>query len=652
MAKFDVDVGGVTYEVEAPDENTAWEWANYTHRQSPKPKRDIAAEIKNDPITRGAMEAADPKNRPLSYEILRQIGLTGRAGLTGTGGEVIANKLGLPQPENFAERIAQSASSTMAGTAGIAGGAKALSEVARGISKPILEMFSANLPAQLTGAAGSGLAMESAKEAGVNPLGQFGAGLAGGFAGGVVPQAVGSLAQIMGRTGYRLLEPMIPSRGDFIKGREFLRAADTNKLGVLQELDSPKSFVSGTLPNTGEAAASARVPKLAALQESARRILPEAYNSRIDANNSAILKSIGGVAEDAAFANPVLSPMRTAELIRDANARNNYGAIADRTVKTSSPQSQAIMMRPSVDDAIKDAARSAAERGGYFPAKGNPYSVENLQRIKMALDDLIAKPETFGIKATEAKEIGNTRQEFIDMLSRAVPEWNAARQQYAKDSIPINQMRIGQYLSDQLMNTPQPYQAGAGMPLNERGFLQAMRSSTDVSDTTAAQRAADLILSRAGVPRGNLSEIMGPKMGVLNDIKDDILRRQLMQSQAKTGAQVAPNILDVATRATERSTGHIPNLLDRTMTLSRAALNMVQGRANERLAKEMAQDMLYPSEVARQMRLALAEEEKRGTRDRLLRPSLKFPPSLAAQLGIEGYGILGNQDNKGILSER
>lgn len=32
MSKFDVTVGGSVYEVEAPDENTAWQWANYTHQ--------------------------------------------------------------------------------------------------------------------------------------------------------------------------------------------------------------------------------------------------------------------------------------------------------------------------------------------------------------------------------------------------------------------------------------------------------------------------------------------------------------------------------------------------------------------------------------------------------------------------------------------
>jgi hypothetical protein len=50
MATYEVDVGGKTYEVEAPDPNTAWQWANYTHQQSiaaaePQKKSTIGSEI-------------------------------------------------------------------------------------------------------------------------------------------------------------------------------------------------------------------------------------------------------------------------------------------------------------------------------------------------------------------------------------------------------------------------------------------------------------------------------------------------------------------------------------------------------------------------------------------------------------------------------
>jgi len=37
MPTYEVDVQGKTYEVDAPDSNTAWQWANYTHTQSARP---------------------------------------------------------------------------------------------------------------------------------------------------------------------------------------------------------------------------------------------------------------------------------------------------------------------------------------------------------------------------------------------------------------------------------------------------------------------------------------------------------------------------------------------------------------------------------------------------------------------------------------
>lgn len=44
MAKFEVDVGNATYEVDAPDEQTAWNWANLAHKKelSQKPAKDIS----------------------------------------------------------------------------------------------------------------------------------------------------------------------------------------------------------------------------------------------------------------------------------------------------------------------------------------------------------------------------------------------------------------------------------------------------------------------------------------------------------------------------------------------------------------------------------------------------------------------------------
>jgi hypothetical protein len=50
MATYEVEVGGSKYQVEAPDPNTAWEWANYTHQQAtaavePQKKSTIGSEL-------------------------------------------------------------------------------------------------------------------------------------------------------------------------------------------------------------------------------------------------------------------------------------------------------------------------------------------------------------------------------------------------------------------------------------------------------------------------------------------------------------------------------------------------------------------------------------------------------------------------------
>lgn len=49
MAKFDVDIGGATYEVDAPDERTAWKWANATHAKGPKDYKAMSTPLAVNP---------------------------------------------------------------------------------------------------------------------------------------------------------------------------------------------------------------------------------------------------------------------------------------------------------------------------------------------------------------------------------------------------------------------------------------------------------------------------------------------------------------------------------------------------------------------------------------------------------------------------
>ena len=56
MPTYEVDVGGKTYEVDAPDPNTAWQWANYTHSTPPKPVKQAPFSLSDTAIS-GAQSA-------------------------------------------------------------------------------------------------------------------------------------------------------------------------------------------------------------------------------------------------------------------------------------------------------------------------------------------------------------------------------------------------------------------------------------------------------------------------------------------------------------------------------------------------------------------------------------------------------------------
>ena len=47
MATYEVDVSGKTYEVDAPDEATAWDWANQHHNQTMSPAENIGSRLGN-----------------------------------------------------------------------------------------------------------------------------------------------------------------------------------------------------------------------------------------------------------------------------------------------------------------------------------------------------------------------------------------------------------------------------------------------------------------------------------------------------------------------------------------------------------------------------------------------------------------------------
>lgn len=113
------------------------------------------------------------------------------------------------------------------------------------------------------------------------------------------------------------------------------------------------------------------------------------------------------------------------------------------------------LQRPSVQKAVESARNNALETGGYWPTKpGEQFTAGNLARIKRGIAENLEVEKTAGtLKRSDQAAIAKTMKSFTGWLSKKVPEFKDAEKQYIQDSVPINQMKIGQELMNALVNS-------------------------------------------------------------------------------------------------------------------------------------------------------------------------------------------------------
>ena len=273
--------------------------------------------------------------------------------------------------------------------------------------------------------------------------------------------------------------------------------------------------------------------------------------------------------------------------------------------------------RPSIRAAVQDALNSAMEQGVYFPAaKGEQFSVQNLQRIKKALDENVAQKLNTGIGPKDASiaEVEGTRKSFIDWLGKKSPGWEDARAQFARESVPINQMQIGQYLQNKLV--PALADEGATPALRASSFAQAVREAPQtIKRATGAPMYKDLadILSQ---PQLQTVSDVGASLG--RTAKNDQLATQGMDSIRR---MIGENVTEIPT----------PGLLNRSMMAFNFAKNRLAGRASEASLKEIAKMMLdNPTKVADLMESATLKN-KQALANYLMNPRLLMTAPSAQQ---------------------
>lgn len=199
----------------------------------------------------GGEPTSAPESRSTAMELLRQVGLTARAGIKGVSslgslaGDILnlgssaaldrfLTRIGLPEPENDTERFSQNVAGGMASAATGVGMGKLMAGSTGPVVRGVGEMMSAGPGMQVVSGAAAPVAAEMARESGAGPWGQMAAAVAGGALPALGTATVQEIARRVARGG----------EAGRIATADNLKASDT----------------AGIVPSAGQAT-GARVPQ-------------------------------------------------------------------------------------------------------------------------------------------------------------------------------------------------------------------------------------------------------------------------------------------------------------------------------------------------------------------------------------------------------
>jgi hypothetical protein len=393
------------------------------------------------------------------------------------------------------------------------------------------------------------------------------------------------------------------------KETALIAAAEGRGQDIVNALRNYDDMVAGVRPTAGTVVAG-QMPatKYAALQQELAERLSTPYYERNQANVAARGEALGTIAQDEAA-------LKAAEAARKTATTPLYGT-ADKQIIKADDTLNTLLERPSMEKALARAKTLAEERNETFQmgknapeqkvgstivdVDGNPLDVKtipaeyvkfngkSLHYLKLALDDLIKDPKSFGLGSNEIGAIKNTRTEFLNWFENKSDSYKAARETYAAMSKPVNIMQVGQFLEGKLkpaVETTVGERAGV--------FSAAVKEAPTTLKRSTGQTRLD-----------SLDQILEPEqVKIVENIRKDLAREAEFAKQATEGGKSGRTLPASAP-------ARIPDFMSRVVTVANTILTKLQGKINEKLAIEMATEMLDPKAAATAMEKALAREAK------------------------------------------
>jgi len=399
------------------------------------------------------------------------------------------------------------------------------------------------------------------------------------------------------------------------KNALLMRAAEGQAPEIINALRNAQEIVPGSLPTAAEAAAGTGVVGFQQLGRSAAREMPTEYKGR---------KAAQGEAQTAAIQQVGQTPeaLAQAEALRAATAEKNYG-LADQILASTDEQYGTLLNRPAMQAALSKARELAANKDKTFeigenrpkqtvsssildeqgrpigetviPAQTSELPGTSIQFIKEAFDDLINDPNAAGFKGNEARAITNVKNEFLKWADTKNPAYAKARSIFADQSKPVNQMQIGQYLEQKFTPT-----LGQGTSADRANAF-----------ATALENAPTTIKKSTGENRyKTLTEALTPEQNkILDDVKEDLARTA--KSRNLASGTLKPEF-DVS-KATSAIGGEtiFPNMINTITTVTNTVWRKLRGQIDQKLAAEIATEMLFPGKAAEALEKAFKQQQRR-----------------------------------------
>jgi hypothetical protein len=355
-------------------------------------------------------------------------------------------------------------------------------------------------------------------------------------------------------------------------------ASEGRGQAIINALRNYDEYVAGGMPTAGVAATPAGSTRYAALQQEVanRQAMTTPYYERDIANKAARERALGTVAQDDVA-------MAAAQKAR-FDVSNPLYQKAEQGVADVSGAVKVVDDLIAKNPGNTELLREMREiRRGLTADKKTGVLRTDAKEITSVID---------GIKARLAKEdnkfIKGQLKEVRELLVDAVPGYRAAQESFGQASKPINIMQVGQYLEGKLkpaIETPVAESAGR--------FSQALKEApTTIKRSTGQSRFQQL------------SEILTPdQVKVVEGIRKDLAREAEFTSQATAGSKGGK-----AVPAAELSKA--PGFFSKIVTVTNTIIDKLQGKINEKVALELATEMLDPKLAADVLEKALARQAK------------------------------------------